>query len=81
MEAQPELPKDGLEALRRVVQSADELRSALNESNEVTIPGSDFELAFRALEEALAALPEWETEDKENWGSLADDWRLDAPGG
>ena len=81
MEAHPELPKDELEALRRVVRSADELSSALNQSNEVTIPGSDFELAFRALEEALAALPERETEDKEDWGSVAEDWRLDAPGG
>lgn len=81
MEAQTELPKDELEALRRVVQRADELCSALSESDQVTILGSDFELQFRALEQALAALPERKAKDKENWGSVAEDWRLDAPGG
>ena len=81
MAANPQLPNDELEALKQVVQRADELCSALNESEQVTILGTDFELQFRALEEALAALPERRAADKENWGSVADDWRLDAPGG
>lgn len=81
MEAHTELSNNELEALRRVARRADELCSGLNESDQVTILGSDFELQFRALEEALAALPGRKTGDKENWGSVAEDWRLDAPGG
>ena len=81
MEARTELSDDELQALRRVAHRAKELCSALDESHAVTILGSDFEPQFRALEEALTALRGRETEDKEDWGSLAEDWRLDAPGG
>ncbi len=81
MEAHSEIPEDELEALRQVARSAEELCTALEASHQVTILGSDFELQFRALERALGALLARAIRDKEDWGSVAEDWRLDAPGG
>ena len=81
MEAQAEITKDDLEALRLVVRRAEDLCTVLSESDDVRILESDFELQFKALLNALAGLPEGESESKGNWSSVAEDWRQDAPGG
>lgn len=69
---------DDREALRQVVRAAEELREALDESDKAKVLGSDFESKFRALKDALAALPDPKSQD---WGSVEEDWHQDAPGG
>ena len=81
MEAQAGITKDDLEALRLVVRRAKDLCNALSESDDVRILGSDVELQFKALLDALTGLPDGERESKGNWSSVAEDWQQDAPGG
>ena len=81
MEAQAEITKDDLEALRLVVRRAEDLCTVLGESEDLSILGSDFEQQFKAVLDALAGLPEGEASSKGNWSSVAEDWRQDAPGG
>ena len=78
MGAEIEIAKDELEALKRVARAADDLWSALDESEELTIVGSDLEIQFTALTVALDALPE---QHKSDWKSVGEDWHRDAPGG
>ncbi|MCZ6528717.1 MAG: hypothetical protein O6949_00110 [Chloroflexi bacterium] len=81
MEAQAEITKEDLEAVRLVVRRAEDLCTALTESDDVGVLGSDFELQFKALLDALAGLPEGEAASEGNWSSVAEDWLQDAPGG
>jgi len=76
--AEIEIAKDELQALKRVVRAAEDLWSALDESEDLTIIGSDLELQFTALTSALDALPE---HHKSDWRSVGEDWQHDAPGG
>ncbi len=78
MGAEIEIAKDELQALKRVVRAAEDLWSALDESEDLTIVGSDLELQFTALTGALDALPE---HHKSDWRSVGEDWKHDAPGG
>ena len=73
-----EIAKEELQALKRVAEAADDLWSALDESEDFTILGSDIEMQFTALKDALDALPE---HHKSDWSSVGEDWQQDAPGG
>jgi len=76
--AEIEIAKDELQALKRVALAADDLWSALDESKDLTIVGSDLEMQFAALTGALDALPE---HHKSGWKLVEEDWHQDAPGG
>lgn len=78
MSAKIEIAKEDLQALKRVARAADDLWSALDESEDLTIVGSDLEIQFTALTDALDALPE---HHKSDWKSVGEDWQQDAPGG
>lgn len=73
--------REEIEALSTMLRLGIELYEALAESEELTIPASDFESEYEAFESALESLPKNLRIYGKQWNAIKADWQKDAPGG